>query len=94
MIQIHNAVLISDLFAQLGLPDDAASIAHFVATHRAASACVRLPDAPYWTQAQAGFLRESLLQDADWCAPVDQLSQALQGATPPGCCGPFPRKLA
>ena len=94
MIQIHTAVLVSDLFAQLGLPDDAASIADFVSRHRAASACVRLPDAPYWTQAQAGFLRESLLQDADWCAPVDQLSQALQGPAQPCGSGPFPSKLA
>jgi hypothetical protein len=74
----HAIHRFSDLFAQLGLPNDAASIAGFLATHRAASASVRLPDAPFWTPAQALFLRESLSQDAEWCGVVDQLSQALQ----------------
>ncbi|BCO28046.1 hypothetical protein MIZ03_2939 [Rhodoferax lithotrophicus] len=68
----------SELFAQLGLPDDAESIAEFLAKHTAMSACMRLPDAPYWTPAQAQFLRESLLQDSDWAGLVDQLSKALQ----------------
>ncbi|MBY0464957.1 MAG: DUF2789 domain-containing protein [Burkholderiales bacterium] len=78
----------SDLFAQLGLPNDAASIADFVTRHHAISACTRLPDAPCWTPAQAQFLRESLWQDADWTGLVDQLSLALQGEIQPEPCGP------
>jgi hypothetical protein len=69
----------SDLFAQLGLPDDTASIAVFLTKHTAMASGVRLPDAPYWTPAQAQFLRESLIQDSDWAGLVDQLSKALQG---------------
>ncbi|HOE43451.1 MAG TPA: DUF2789 domain-containing protein [Rhodoferax sp.] len=69
----------NELFAQLGLPDDAQSIANFLASHTSMSACVRLPDAPYWTPAQAQFLRESLQQDSDWSGLVDQLGKALQG---------------
>ena len=68
----------SDLFAQLGLPNDAASIADFLTKHTAMAAGMRLPDAPYWSPAQAQFLRESLMQDSDWSGLVDQLSKALQ----------------
>lgn len=69
----------SELFAQLGLPDDDASIADFLATHTAITACKRLADAPYWTPAQAQFLTESLSEDSNWSGLVDQLSQALLG---------------
>lgn len=68
----------SELFAQLGLPNDAVGIAAFLTSHRGMTDSVRLPDAACWTPAQARFLRESLQQDADWTGLVDQLSQALQ----------------
>ena len=73
----------SELFAQLGLPDDTRSIAEFLARHTAMAASMRLPDAPYWTPAQAEFLRESLAQDSDWSGLVDQLGKALQGPAAP-----------
>lgn len=68
----------SELFAQLGMPNDAHSIAQFLSTHTAQAQGVRLPDAPFWTASQAAFLRESLSQDSDWSDLVDQLSKALQ----------------
>lgn len=68
----------SDLFAQLGLPSDPESIAHFLAGNHGMTNGMRLPEAPYWSVAQAQFLSESLLQDADWTDWVDRLSQALQ----------------
>lgn len=68
----------SELFAQLGLPDDAHSIAQFLSTHAAMAKGVRLPDAPFWTSSQAAFLHESLGQDSDWSDMVDQLGKALQ----------------
>ena len=67
-----------DLFAQLGLPSDAPDIAHFLATNAPLPGNVLLADAPFWSPAQATFLREALLQDSDWAEPVDQLSQALR----------------
>jgi hypothetical protein len=70
----------SELFKQLGLPNDAWSIAQFVSTHAAMAQGVRLPDAPFWTRSQAAFLRESLSQDSDWSGLVDQLGKALQDA--------------
>ena len=68
----------SELFAQLGLPNDDRSIAQFLSNYTGRSQGVRLPDAPFWTRSQAAFLRESLSQDSDWSGPVDQLSKALR----------------
>jgi hypothetical protein len=67
-----------DLFAQLGLPSDEAAIGQFIAAHTPLAASVSLPDAAFWTPAQAAFLREALQQDADWAELVDQLSAALR----------------
>ena len=68
----------SDLFAQLGLPNDAQGIAQFLAQHRPLAGDIRLPDAPFWSPAQAAFLREALVQDSDWAELADQLSEALR----------------
>ena len=68
----------SDLFAQLGLPNDDLAIKHFLASHAPLSPDFRLPEAPFWTPAQADFLREAILQDSDWVEMVDQLSAALR----------------
>ena len=68
----------SDLFAQLGLPNDDLAIQHFLASHAPLSPDFRLPEAPFWTPAQADFLREAILQDSDWVEMVDQLSVALR----------------
>lgn len=67
-----------DLFAQLGLPSDELGIKHFIATHAPLSENLRLAEAPFWTPAQAAFLREAILQDSDWVELVDQLSIALR----------------
>jgi hypothetical protein len=78
---IHN---FSELFAQLGLLDDAHNISQFLSSHAKMAQGVRLPDAPFWTASQASFLRESLSQDSDWSGLVDQLAKALQDtAVPP-----------
>lgn len=69
---------LAELFAQLGLPSDAASISRFITQHAPLSDGIRLEDAPCWTPAQAALLREQLLQDADWVAAVDQLNAALR----------------
>ena len=68
----------SELFAQLGLPNDNQSISHFLTIHASMADRERLPDAPYWTPSQAAFLRESLTHDSDWTGLVDQLSLALR----------------
>lgn len=67
-----------DLFAQLGLPNDSASIQAFLMRHAPIASEVHLPEAPCWTPAQSAFLEEALQQDSDWSELVDQLNAALQ----------------
>lgn len=70
----------TELFAQLGLPTDAPGIGQFLAAHRPLAADVRLAEAPFWSAAQAAFLREEIIGDADWAEVVDQLNVALRAA--------------
>ena len=72
----------SDLFAQLGLRSDPASIQAFIGDHAPLAPGVLLADAPFWTAAQATLLREELLEDADWAEVVDQLNAALRAPAP------------
>ncbi|KRC04083.1 hypothetical protein D9M68_870030 [compost metagenome] len=69
----------SDLFAQLGLSSDPASIEAFLLDHAPLPDDVRLADAPFWSAAQSALLREEILEDADWAEVVDQLNVALRG---------------
>jgi hypothetical protein len=69
----------SELFAQLGLPNDPQGITQFLTRNAPLAGDFRLPDAPFWSPAQATFLREALLQDSDWAELADQLSEALRG---------------
>ena len=68
----------SELFAQLGLPADKPAIAQFIAAHSPLRTDIDLADAPFWTPAQATFLKEEKLEDADWAELVDQLDVALR----------------
>ena len=72
----------SELFAQLGLPADEASIRLFIAAHAPLAPEVPLADAAFWAPSQATFLREEIVRDADWAEVVDQLSAALRCAAP------------
>ncbi|MEX6502922.1 DUF2789 domain-containing protein [Pseudomonas zhanjiangensis] len=67
------------LFKQLGLDADPASIDRFIATHAPLAEDCKLADAPFWSPAQAAFLREEILEDADWAEVVDQLNVMLRG---------------
>lgn len=69
---------LSDLFRQLGLPDDAASIEQFIASHRPLAPHVTLADACCWSASQAQFLREQISADADWAEIVDSLDARLR----------------
>lgn len=66
------------LFEQLGLASDADAIAQFIRAHAPLPGHIELPDAPFWNQAQASFLRDELREDADWAELVDQLNTALR----------------
>ncbi|MDR5906043.1 DUF2789 domain-containing protein [Franzmannia qiaohouensis] len=68
----------SELFEQLGLPADAASIEAFIEQHSPLPDALPLPDAPFWSRAQADFLHEALEDDADWAEVVDHLDASLR----------------
>jgi len=69
---------VADLFMQLGLPSEPADIERFVASHKPLPPDVRLPDASFWSASQSQFLREELIEDADWAEVVDRLSVMLR----------------
>ena len=56
----------SEPFKQLGLPDDALGIDQFITSHSPLKGDVKLVDAPFWNESQRSFLRDSILEDADW----------------------------
>lgn len=66
------------LFQQLGLPATPAARAAFVAANAPLPEGVALADAPFWSPAQATFLREECQEDADWAGVVDQLNLLLR----------------
>ena len=68
---------INNLFAQLGLPSDKAAVDNFIRTHSPLATDVALSDALFWTPAQASFLCEEILKDADWAEVIDELNARL-----------------
>ncbi|WP_326511010.1 DUF2789 domain-containing protein [Aeromonas caviae] len=68
------------LFAQLGLASDDISQQRFIRNHPI-DRHTKLPDAPFWTPSQAGFLRDALSHDADWAEAIDQLDVMLRQGT-------------
>jgi hypothetical protein len=70
----------SELFDQLGLPSDDAAIAKFCAQHRLLDEG-SLPDATFWNEHQAQFLREQWHHDSDWAIVIDQLNTSLRAPT-------------
>lgn len=71
----------AELFAQLGLPNDKASIGAFIARHAPLAPEIELHQAPFWTEAQAAMLRKAKAEDANWAELADQLDASLR-ATP------------
>jgi hypothetical protein len=70
----------TELFAQLGLPNDATHIRQFIQTHSPLNSSIRLEEAPFWSAAQASLLKEALQDDSDWAEVIDRLSVALRGS--------------
>jgi len=68
----------TELFAQLGLDNDEASIAQFIRQHTPLADDVLLHDAPFWSPQQAQMLKEKIKCDDDWAIVVDQLNVALR----------------
>ncbi|HWK54836.1 MAG TPA: DUF2789 family protein [Hyphomicrobiales bacterium] len=70
------------LFAQLGLANSDEAIVAFLDANPHARLSAHLHESPIWNASQAAFLRQAILDDADWCNLVDQLDARLRkGAT-------------
>ncbi len=72
-----NIHTLSNLFAQLGLPSGPAEIENFIASHRPLGNDVALYRARFWTSAQRAFLKEEIIEDADWASVIDELNERL-----------------
>lgn len=66
------------LFDQLGLPSSPEDIEAFIEAHRPLDAEIILWKAPFWTTAQAQFLRDGIKDDADWAPVVDRFDTRLR----------------
>jgi len=72
-----NQHTMSNLFAQLGLPADQAAIDDFIARHRPLDSEIALYRAPFWSPTQRSFLKEEIIEDADWAGVIDELNGRL-----------------
>ena len=66
------------LFEQLGLDGDEDAVARFTEEHRPVPTGTELADASFWSDSQAGFLREAISRDSPWALPVDELDALLR----------------
>jgi hypothetical protein len=73
-----STIDLSSLFAQLGRDSDDAAIARFIETYSPLPGSIHLHEAPFWTPAQARFLQEAILEDAEWAEVVDTLDSRLR----------------
>ncbi len=73
----------SSLFAQLGQASDARSIRRFIESKCPLGNAVLLHEASFWSASQANFLREALLDDAEWASIIDALNSELHGPRQP-----------
>ena len=70
----------TEMFKQLGLPNDAMAIEAFLKLRRPLAAGTRVENAPFWSLSQRHFLKEQLTCDSDWAELIDRLSVALRQA--------------
>ena len=73
-----NLHSMGNLFAQLGLPSEPTAIEDFIATHRPLGGGVALYRAPFWSASQRAFLKEEIIEDADWAGVIDDLNGRLR----------------
>lgn len=66
------------LFDQLGLPSSNEEIELFLARHKPLDIEIPLTQADFWTDAQADFLAQAIMDDADWAEVVDHLDALLR----------------
>lgn len=75
MSQVHYSL--EDLFAQLGLKNDSASIESFISQHHPLPNEVALYRASIWNPTQRAFLKEEIIGDGAWALAIDELNRRL-----------------
>lgn len=70
----HN---MTNLFNQLGLPSDEASIQQFIRDNSPIPADQPIYEASCFTDVQAAFLAQGLDEDSDWSEVIDTLHSAM-----------------
>jgi hypothetical protein len=73
-----NLHSMTHLFSQLGLPSAPGAIQAFIQSNRPLPRGLALHEAPFWTPAQADFLRDQVQDDADWAGIIDRLDSSLR----------------
>jgi Protein of unknown function (DUF2789) len=68
----------TELFDQLGLPSDEASIASFIESNHPLEMATRFYDAAFWTPAQAAFIKQNMANDGDWAILIDSLNVSMR----------------
>ncbi|MBF7143446.1 MULTISPECIES: DUF2789 family protein [Pseudomonas] len=74
MEDVHHSL--ESLFAQLGLETDGDKIDQFIDTHQLA-ADVKVSEAEFWSDAQASFLKDAIMEDGEQAPWVDELNTRL-----------------
>ena len=72
----------TNLFAQLGLPNDPESIQKFIKANAPLAPHVKLEDAKFWTEGQSALIKDMLVDDADWALVVDRLNIVMRRPCP------------
>ena len=73
-----TTISMSQLFAQLGLPEDEEGMRAFIKAHRPLPLSVRLPDASFWSSSQSALIRQKLQEDGEWAVMIDTLNAQLR----------------
>jgi hypothetical protein len=73
-----NHTALSELFAQLGLPNQQQEIQQFIELNCGLATDTKIENAEYWTPSQADFLKTALAEDGEWAEIIDQLSTRLR----------------
>ncbi|MCT8987148.1 DUF2789 domain-containing protein [Shewanella phaeophyticola] len=68
---------LSHLFQQLGLGHKPQEINDFISQNKLAKHTL-LIDAPCWNSSQCAFLKEALMEDAQWSEVIDQLDVMMR----------------
>ena len=66
------------MIAHCGKRSGLRSVDAFIASHAPLANDIPIAAAPFWSPAQAAFLREELAEDADWAEVIDVLSARLR----------------